>query len=110
VKNGEARFENPRITTCSKQLCAAVVFKAIRDTTLEPNTKDKTVGRRKAVLWLISRAATPWFDHLDLDQARVLMKSSWPQSARLLIQTDQLRDVELAALQAGVRYMERYNR
>jgi len=40
----------------------------------------------------------------------VLMKSSWPQSARLLIQTDQLRDVELAALQAGVRYMERYNR
>lgn len=93
-----------------RALVADLLRQTIREARKEPPFP--LIGRRgkvRAVCWLASRAATPWFDHLGLSQSRALRHLGWPDLARDVLAMDVvLNRRERRMLLEGIERFERW--
>lgn len=93
-----------------RALVADLLRQTIREARKEPPFP--LIGRRgkvRAVCWLASRAATPWFDHLGLSQSRALRHLGWPDLARDVLAMDVVLEyAERRMLLEGIERFEAY--
>ena len=97
-----------------RALAARMIYDAVndmRDTRVQ-SAKQKRQGqkagnygreqhRRSATLWLASKAAARWFDHVGVDQTTGLHAVGWAQHARELL-AGEVTPVERTVLAMGV--------
>ena len=114
----------PLDTPTARRVAAAMIMQAVEDLThgrptflaktRPENRKNRTEEwrRRKvaALIWFVSRAATPWIDNLGYDQEAMLSRLKWTEHARWVLKDDSFRRLltmeERVFLRKGIDVME----
>jgi hypothetical protein len=92
-------------------LASAMIVTAVKDMReLRPSSdgrRGNTRNRIDATLWLVSRAATPWFDTSNVDQQYALDGMDWTKHARQVLDehTGDLSLGQLKLLRDGISYL-----
>ena len=100
-------FEDGHRALAVAMVCHAV--KDMRDTGVQSRTqlrygRDKTELRLEATVWLASKSATWWFEHIGVEQHYGLSRMGWPTHAEEVLAAGgrALSAADRQLLQAGL--------